>query len=189
MRDFRAFIRDTMDSTAEAAGYAGQMARCGLVDDELFETVRKLDTSDVDYETIDEVLSGLKLAVGIDLGLIPKKTIVPSVVDELDFLDVLICAARFLDMRERAVELEAMLVCMIVTMPEYYAQDRFQKWAHEYAELVGVKDPNQIRMLRAILSTRAMADEDLRTTEGFNPVEVDNENRKFFDSFRARNLN
>ena len=189
MRDFRMEI-GSAETAEEAAGYAGQMVRAGQeADEELFALIRSVDTSEVSHNTPAEVVAGLHMAVGVDLGMMPKKALSPSVEKELEAVDMAICAAQFMGMKERADEIEAMVSCVIDLMPGYYAQSRLQQWAHEYAESVGVKDPNQIFILRAILEARSWADGDLRKIEGVNPIEIDNENRKFLGTIRARNLN
>ena len=181
MRDFRAFIEESVDKE-EAAGYAGQMARAGVIDDRIPEQVNGLPDANFE-ETPLECMAGLHLAIGIELGLVPRKILSPNVSDELDLLDLQICSARFLGQHERASEIEAMLILSIKNLSEYFSRERF------HAEFVGVKDPNEIPMLRAILDAREIAAHDLQNVEGISTMAMQLEGQRYLAAFRARNMN
>ena len=187
MRDFRAFIEESVDKE-EAAGYAGQMARAGVVDNRISEQVNGLPDANFE-ETPLECMAGLHLAIGIELGLVPRKILSPNVSDDLDLLDLQICSARFLGQHERASEIEAMLILSIKNLSEYFSLERFQTWVVEYAEFVGVKDPNEIPMLRAILDARGIAAHDLQNVEGISTMAMQLEGQRYLAAFRARNMN
>ena len=188
MRDFRAFIEESVDKE-EAAGYAGQMARAGVVDDRISEQVNGLPDANFE-ETPLECMAGLHLAIGIELGLVPRKILSPNVSDELDLIDLQICSARFLGQHERASEIEAILILSIKNLSEYFAhRDGIQSWVVDYAEFVGVKNPDEIPMLRAILDARKIASRGLQNVEGTITMAMQLEGQRYLAAFRARNMN
>lgn len=187
MRNFEAFVKESVEKE-EAAGYAGQMTRAGIVDARVSEHVNTLPEASTE-DSPKECLFGLHLAIGVDLGIVPRKILSPNVPDELDLLDLKICSARFLGQSDRADEIESLLVSTIQNMYEYFARVEIQAWATEYAELVGVQDPREIPMLRAILDAREVAAHELQNVEGISTMAMRFEGQRYLAAFRAKSVN
>ena len=164
----------------EIAGMAGQMIRCGFEDPELFARIRdEIEGSDFDLDAPEEAVNGLTVAVSVALGLLPNLALSPQVDEELKYLDLEICAAKFLGLESRAKVLEDNARLQILMLPSFYGQSVFQEFAETYAKSIGM-EPEQVPILQAIQETRGMSKPE--ETECVNPLGQSLNLNRFFKS-------